>query len=249
MRAIVRVCTSTEELQVKRVASARAFTLIDVLVSMAVIAVLIGIMLPALTAIRETGRKVVCSSNIRQIGLSTAMYADDYKGQLPHSRFYTKSLLNSSFTIQPQDLMMARIATPVNDWDGLGLLFGKQYCSTGQVYYCPSHKYVHRYSNYAAGWNGGPVDVLTNFQYRGGNASGQANLNKIPERISLVADGMASGFDFNHAVGGNIVASDLSVSWFDDSAHSLLLPTGYDDPLAKDKLQTAWTEIDRLLFK
>lgn len=249
MRAIVRVCTNSQQPQAQRATFVRAFTLIDVLVSMSVIAVLIGLMLPALTAIRETGRKVVCSSNIRQIGLSTAMYADDYKGQLPHSRFYAKSLRNNAFTIEPQDLMKARIGLPTNDWDGLGLLFGKQYCSAGQVYYCPSHKNNHRYDNYSAGWNGGPIDVLINFQYRGGNETGQANLNKMPERISLVADGLASGFDFNHAVGGNIVASDLSVSWFDDSAHSLLLPTGYDDPNAKDKLQTAWTEIDRMLFK
>lgn len=247
MRAIVRVRARNDVQRARGASLRRGFTLIDVLVSLAVIAVLIGLMLPALTAIRETGRKVVCSSNIRQIGLSTAMYADDYRGQLPYSVSYDKSIDGPGF--EPQFLMMARWGGPANRWDGLGLLFGKQYCSAGQVFYCPSHKSHHRYETYAAGWNGNPIDVYTNFQYRGGTSNKVANLNKMPDRISLVADGMASGFDFNHAVGGNVVASDLSVAWFDNTSNALQLPQGYDDPYAKDKLQGAWNAIDNALFK
>lgn len=248
MRAIVWAKETADSVPRRCRMHRSAFSLIDVLVSVSVIVVLIGLMMPALTAIRETTRKVICSSNIRQIGLSTAMYTTDYKGQLPFSRNYEKSYRVGE-TFLPQDLMKARIAWPTSDWDGLGLLFGRQYCSASQVFYCPSHKSNHRFEEYSTGWNGAPIDVFTNFQYRGGNAFGQANLNKIPDRISLLADGMASEFDFNHSVGGNIVASDLSVVWFDDSAHSLVLPTSYDDPAAKDKLQSAWREIDRALYK
>jgi len=248
VRAIVRVCAYAEQRQARRLRAPRAFTLIDILVSMAVISVLIGLMLPALTAIRETTRKVVCSSNIRQIGLSTAMYADDYKGQLPHSRFYEKSLYTSIESIASSDLMRARIAE-FNDWDGLGLLYGKQYCSAAQVFYCPSHKSVHRYERYSTGWRGGPYDVYTNFQYRGGSVDKKSNLSSMPDRISLMADGMASTFDFNHGVGGNVVASDMSVAWFEGTSSALDLPFGYDDPAAKAKLQQAWLAIDDALFK
>lgn len=251
MPAIVWVSTMPQRAQKRRTSSRRGFTLIDVLVSLAIIAVLIGLMLPALSSIRETSRKVVCSSNIRQIGLSTAMYADDYRGQLPYSRYYQKSLPSyvgpSDFA--PDRLMMARLGFPDNKWDGLGLLFGRQYCSAAQVYYCPSHKAQHRYETYVDGWNGAPINVFTNFQYRGGTSDGVNNFNNMSSRIALVADGLASDYDFNHAVGGNIVASDLSISWFEDAGHALRLPDAYTDPQAKDKLQSAWTLIDFTLFK
>lgn len=254
MRAIVRVRAQQLESRHRVHTARRAFTLVDVLVSLGVIALLIGLMLPALTGIRETSRKVVCSSNIRQIGISTAMYADDYRRNVPFSRFYNKSWqIDQQF--EPQTLMLAKVAPPTpsasaaNSWDGLGLLFRGNYCSAAQVYYCPSHKYAHRYDTYADGWYGGPIDVYTNFQYRGGTANGQTNLDKMGSRISLMADGMASGLDFNHLIGGNIVASDLSVFWFDDSKHTLDLPTDYSDPTAKDKLQAAWTAIDQSINK
>jgi prepilin-type N-terminal cleavage/methylation domain-containing protein len=233
----------------------RGFTLIDVLVSLAVIAVLIGLMLPALTAIRETSRKVVCSSNIRQIGIATAIYADDYKGSLPFSRFYAKSIAYEQGSFSSDSLMQARVAPPTpmspqpNPWDGLGILFGREYCPAGEVFYCPSHRSIHRYERYADGWNGAPVDVFTNFQYRGGTSDNVTNLNKMRSRICLVADGMARGLDYNHGVGGNVVISDLSVAWFDDSNHALNLPSNYNDVDARDKLQNAWGLIDATVNK
>lgn len=250
MPAIVWVRETPWGAQKRACRARRGFTLIDVLVSLAVIAVLVGLMLPALTAIRETSRKVICSSNIRQIGLSTFMYANDYKGQLPTSRFYGKSIFYDQGPFDPSTLMQARVAPPTptspqtNPWDGLGLLFGRQYCSAAQVYYCPSHKSIHRYETYAEGWNGAPEDVFTNFQYRAGTASGETNLIKMSNRTSLVADGMAQGVDYNHGTGGNVVISDFSVAWFDDTSHILLLPTSYTDPDARDKLHDAWNLID-----
>ncbi|MBY0308987.1 MAG: DUF1559 domain-containing protein [Phycisphaerales bacterium] len=253
MTPFVWVRNASQGATQRRRCSRRAFTLIDVLVSLAVMAVLIGLMLPALTAIRETSRKVVCSSNIRQIGLSTAMYADDYKHQLPYSLSFDKFVYNTGFV--PQSLMKARLGQPSDitaKWDGLGVLYGGQYCSAPQVYYCPSHKSYHRFENYAGGWSGAPTEVFINYQYRGGEVrAGQPvrNLDMIRGRISLVADGMASEIDFNHGVGGNVIVSDLSVAWFDDSTRSLQLPLSYSDPNARDKLLEAWMLIDVTVSK
>ncbi|MFO0859903.1 MAG: DUF1559 domain-containing protein [Phycisphaerales bacterium] len=61
----------------------RAFTLIELLIVIAVIATLIGILLPALGAARESARATKCMSNLRTIGSSLTLYADANKGTFP----------------------------------------------------------------------------------------------------------------------------------------------------------------------
>ena len=62
---------------------APAFTLIELLVCVAMIALLVSILLPALARAREAGRESVCSSNLRQLLLAADMYADDSRGVYP----------------------------------------------------------------------------------------------------------------------------------------------------------------------
>ena len=64
-------------------ANQRAFTLVELLVVIGIIALLISVLLPALSAAREQANKVKCMSNMKQIGLAYLMYANDNKGSLP----------------------------------------------------------------------------------------------------------------------------------------------------------------------
>jgi len=61
----------------------RGFTLIELLVVIAIIALLMSILLPALSVAREQGRRSVCAQHEKNMGLGLFMYGNDYDGKLP----------------------------------------------------------------------------------------------------------------------------------------------------------------------
>jgi prepilin-type N-terminal cleavage/methylation domain-containing protein/prepilin-type processing-associated H-X9-DG protein len=61
----------------------RAFTLIELLVVIAIIAILASILFPVFARARENARRSSCQSNLKQVGVATFMYCQDYDGKLP----------------------------------------------------------------------------------------------------------------------------------------------------------------------
>lgn len=73
----------TNTLLRRRRHAAFAFTLVELLTVIGIIAVLAAIIFPVFATARGKARQAACSSNLRQIGMATQMYAQDYDGQFP----------------------------------------------------------------------------------------------------------------------------------------------------------------------
>ena len=66
------------------------FTLIELLVVIAIIAILASILFPVFARARSQARKTVCLSNMKQIGLSLMMYAQDYDETYPGAQWHSE---------------------------------------------------------------------------------------------------------------------------------------------------------------
>ena len=230
----------------------RAFTLIDILVSIAVISLLIGLMLPSISMVRESARKVICSSSMRQIGLGMNLYAEDNKDMLPSSVFLDDKGGRTARAMYPH-LMDTIRTSPVEyedrvwgQWDGLGLLFYKGYISAAGVYYCPSHTGSNSLEVYEDQWNfGTSTEIIANYQYRGIGPEGQRHLYSMDSTAALVTDSLRSFDDINHDNGLNILAAGLSVNWYDDIDSEIMqsVMSRTDDSIVDDTNQ-AWQLFD-----
>jgi hypothetical protein len=235
--------------------SARAFTLIDVLVSMAVIGVLIAILLPSISRVRESAQRVVCGSNLRQIGLGLHMYAQDSHDFMPDSVFLPDPYHSrTGGEGSPAEMDIVRTAVgayrdrPWGQWDGLGLLFKRDYLPASKLFYCPSHAGNHQFGKYERTWLEDEGEIVSNYQFRGTGPEGNRRLTSIQSSAAIVSDMLRSYEDLNHKRGFNVLQAGLSVQWVEDSGDQistiLLRSSGDNAGPQTDQVADLWTRLD-----
>ncbi|MCC5828347.1 MAG: prepilin-type N-terminal cleavage/methylation domain-containing protein [Phycisphaeraceae bacterium] len=118
------------------------FTLIELLVVISIIALLIGILLPALSAARQAAIRIRCASNVRQIFIGTANYATDNRGHFPRRGW----------------MSMPQAVSPLND------PFLVPYFTTEDrrsIFFCPGELIIARSPDTGSGW----VMNMITYQY------------------------------------------------------------------------------------
>lgn len=132
--------------QSRRPNGRRAFTLIELLVVIAIIAILAGMLLPALSRAKAKGQHAACINNLRQIGLGTTLYAQDNQDYFHFTRDSSgnDSVYNhGQWTPNPNTETLIDLNVPaqasVAYW---GLPYIKYFGGTKRTFRCPSAKIV-----------------------------------------------------------------------------------------------------------
>jgi prepilin-type N-terminal cleavage/methylation domain-containing protein len=131
----------------RRVPRSGGFTLIELLVVIAIIAILAGMLLPALATAKEKGKQARCMSNMKQVYLAMAMYQQDF-----NDAFYTRSgsLPNDGqWTLDPSK---QELLPPEHSLAYWAVSYAKYTGNNRRVFRCPSAKTVDEWREEGRRW-------------------------------------------------------------------------------------------------
>jgi len=110
----------------------RGLTLIEVIVSIGIVAILLGILAPALSRSRESARRVACLANLHSFGQAIQMYREDHDGALPFARAPYTLAIDEPDRDEPLTSLAPYFDVEPPHHDGAGQVV------TGPPFVCPS---------------------------------------------------------------------------------------------------------------
>jgi prepilin-type N-terminal cleavage/methylation domain-containing protein/prepilin-type processing-associated H-X9-DG protein len=187
----------------------KRFTLVELLIVIAIIAVLASLLLPALGKAKETARAIKCCSNLKQLGVGWMSYLGDYNHRFPTKNCMPENDLNLRY------------------WRFLGPYFGDNASSgTYNLYHCPSEQDQTKVSygcnlqimqaqltvapwveNRTSGLQWDKVDGPSKKVMMADGAAGYANIIR-----GTVADPESQGVRCRHSLKANYLFFDMHVN-------------------------------------
>lgn len=222
----------------------RAFSLVEMLVVIAIIVLLISILQPSLAKSRELARRSLCASQTRQQGIGMGAFANDRNHRYP---------ISVPIGNWPDGAMTGDWSDPTKP-AGQGVLFDDGYVTDPLVFYCPSNSHsASAWTSIATGWNStdwrntyvhypywanfssiyDPGDTLSQLVARG--PSDPSDRVLVSDNITLdVGPAHANSVTRNHLgigsdpAGGNVQHNDNSSVWvpFETTELRVSVPVG-----------------------
>ena len=202
----------------------KAFSLPEMLVVMAIIAIVISMLVPSLAKAKENARRGICRAQMHQIHVAQLGNAAERKGNLaPHAQWDVQTIYSTSFGA-------SWAATTEKFYTGSGMLWYRKYLGDAKAIWCPSVNSPNIAFDSVNGWRLKP-NVTGNGRWIAQPMVQRTNVLKVnsaayPSSNSFFSD----GFDYStfyyqnggdavlnaHREGYNFIRLDGSASWYSD---------------------------------